>query len=166
MVSISANVLAPFAGLMGVLLGALIGPYMNHRFNVKYNRRDFLFKKKIEYFEKQVACIEQNIKLYKKEILSLKPETKNIQERIEEIKKQRIHFSIMSSPLYFNTNRVSKTIVSFVAKEKEIFKAFEDLERERESSRKEKIISYLNKELKDLRALGNKSVSEMKKELH
>ena len=165
--SISSGALTAVVGLLGVLVGTLIGPYINHKLNLKNTRKDIIFKRKLEYFEKLSESIENNIRTYRNSITEAESARKQkLKEIYEKIKQERKNFLIMASPLYFNIQNLSEKIISFVDIEKEIFKEFEKLAKLNNESQKEKTISNLKEKLKNLVDFGNRIVYEMKKELH
>ena len=165
--SISSGALTAVVGLLGVLVGTLIGPYINHKLNLKNTRKDIIFKRKLEYFEKLSESIENNIRTYRNSITEAESARKQkLNEIYEKIKQERKNFLIMASPLYFNIQNLSEKIISFVDIEKEIFKEFEKLAKLNNESQKEKTISNLKEKLKNLVDFGNRIVYEMKKELH
>jgi hypothetical protein len=167
-ISISSGALTTIVGLAGVMIGTLIGPYINHKLTIKNTKKDIIFKRKLEYFEKLAENIEKNIRTYRNSIKGAennlkKPQLKKIYQRL---KKERKNFLIMASPLYFNIRGLSERIISFVEVEKEIFKNFEKLSNFKDKKQAQEIIFDLNDRLKRLIALGNRAVYEMKKELH
>ena len=165
--SISSGALTAAVGFFGVLVGTLIGPYINHKLNLKNTRKDIIFKRKLEYFEKLSESIEKNIRTYHNSITEAESAKKQkLKEIYEKLKQERKNFLIMASPLYFNIRNLSEKIVSFVDIEKELFKEFEKLTKSNNESQKEKIISDLKEKLKSLVDFGNRIVYEMRKELH
>ncbi len=166
MISISSGALTAVVGLVGVLLGTLIGPYINHKLTLKNTRKDLLFKRKLEYFEKLSENIEENIRTYRNAIT----ETENAsKERTEEIynklKEERKNFLIMASPLYFNIHELSERIVCFVEEEKKIFNEFNRLIKSKSQKQRQNAKKELKEMLKSLRILGNQAIYEMRKEL-
>jgi mRNA-degrading endonuclease HigB of HigAB toxin-antitoxin module len=165
MVSISSGALTAVVGFIGVLVGTLIGPYINHKLSLKSIRKDIIFKRKLEYFEKMAENIEKNIRTYRNALREAesckKQQLKNVNEKLKE---ERKNFLIMASPLYFNINGLSQKIISFVEVEKEIFREFEKLSNVSSKEQKEALKSIEDK-LKKLTMLGNEAVYQMKKEL-
>ncbi|OGJ16845.1 hypothetical protein A3K73_08845 [Candidatus Pacearchaeota archaeon RBG_13_36_9] len=166
MVSISSGVLTAIVGFIGVLVGTLIGPYINHKLSLKNVRKDIIFKRKLEYFEKMAENIEKNIRAYRNalreaENCKKKAQLKSIHQKLKE---ERKNFLIMASPLYFNINGLSQKIVSFVEVEKEIFREFEKLPKTRSKEQKESL-DMIGDKLKKLTMLGNETVCQMRKEL-
>ncbi len=76
MADINTGLLTVIVAMMGIFFGTLISPYLNHRLNLRTNRRDLFFKKKLEYFEKIAEGIENNIRIYRNSILKIKEENK------------------------------------------------------------------------------------------
>lgn len=167
-ISISSGALTAIVGLVGVLLGTLIGPYINHKLTIKNTKRDIIFKRKLEYFEKLATDIEKNIRTYKNSINEAEKNLKKSRFKTiyKRLKKERKNFLILASPLYFNVHGLSERIISFVEVEKEIFKNFERLSNFKSKKQTLEIISNLKDELRNLISLGNRAVFEMKKELH
>ncbi len=166
MVSISSGILTTIAGFIGVLVGTLIGPYINHRLGLRSGRKDIIFKRKLEYFEKMAENIEKNLRNYRNalreaESASKKSQLKSIHEKLKE---ERKNFLILASPLYFNVNGLSQKIVAFVEVEKEIFKEFEKLPEE-SKKKQEESLEIIRDKLKKLTMLGNEAVFQMKREL-
>lgn len=163
----SSGALTALVGLSGVLIGSLIGPYINHRLSIKNTRKDIIFKRKLEYFEKLAEKIEKNIRAYKNSVheAECKKSKKDIRRIFIELKKQRANFFITASPLYFNIHNLSKRIIAFVNTEKDIFREFEKLTKIN-ADKQEEVMENLENKLKYLNALGSSVVFEMKKELH
>lgn len=161
--AISSSALTILVGVMGILFGSLISPYVNHRLTQKYQQRDLFFKKKMEYFEQIVENIEKNIRLYKHSIKKLDSEKSNIKEVIRHMKKERKNFLILTSPIYMNTTKLSGCIRHFTEIEREIFAKFNELTKEKED--KEKIIIILKEDLELLKKSGNRIIFEVKQEI-
>jgi hypothetical protein len=134
---------------------------------MRNSRKDVLFKKKLEYFEKLAETIEKNIKLYKNSIGAIKAQSskKEISKVIKDIKEKRKNFAIMASPLYLNVKNFSSIICKFVEIEKAIFQEFEELAEEKDKKAIEKELEKLEQTLNKLKASGNKAIVEMKKEM-
>ena len=166
MVSISSGALTAVVGFIGVLVGTLIGPYINHKLSMKNIRKDLIFKRKLEYFEKMAENIEKNLRAYRNALKEAENNCKKqqLKDIHEKLKEERKNFMILASPLYFNINGLSQKIVSFVEIEKEIFKEFEDLPEINTKQQKASLESLRDK-LKKLNFLGNEAVYEMKREL-
>jgi len=165
-VDIGSSLLTTLFGLIGVLVGACIGPLINHRVAKEYDKKEFLFKKKMEYFEKILIIIEENKRMYKiaiKKIESIK-DNKKINEIVGDLKKNRKNFLVMSSPLYFNTRNLSEKIIRFVRVERSIFERISGLEK---INKKESpvFIEQLKQNFNLLNKRGNEILTEMKKEL-
>lgn len=149
--------------VIGIAVGTLVSPKINQRINMEHNRKDLIFKKKLEYFEKIAETIEENRRMYHQIIgrIECSKNNKETNEIIAELKQARKNFLIKSSPLYFDTRSLSEKIVNFVRIEKEIFS---ELEKIKESER-EKIIGQLKENMKKLNMKANEIICEMKKEL-
>lgn len=150
--------------LLGVLCGAAAGAY----FNFKSARKDLIFKRKLDYFEKLSQDMEKNIRLYRKVILSLSNSSKlkGIKANLLELKENRKNFLVVASPLYFDIGRMRDKITSFVDVEKDIFSNFENLADTKSKSSKTRGIFELNESLQKLEDIGETIVDEMKMELH
>jgi len=156
---LTSGILTAIMGLIGVLLGALIGPFTNHQLGIRYNKRDLLFKRKLEYFEKVVETMEKNKRMYQNVILRLEDsDIKQKKQILEELKQNRINFFIMASPLYFNTQKFSDKIIDFVDIEKDIFESISNIKKAEE-------INNLKRKLEDLNRKTYEIILEMKKEL-
>lgn len=161
---ITAGSLTAIVGLVGVLLGALVGPFMNHRLSVRYNRRDLIFRRKLEYFEKISETLEQNKRRYHNAIgrIEFVKDNKEINLVIEELKQNRKNFLILSSPLYFNTRVFSQKIVEFVNIEKDIFNRILNI---KEGKDKDTEIQKLKDNMQELNRKSQEITLEMRKEL-
>jgi hypothetical protein len=167
MATISSNIATAFVGLIGVVFGTLIGHYFNQQLSLRNSRKDIIFKRKLEYFEKLAETIEKNIKLYKNSFNAIKARKSHeeISKIVLEMKEKRMNFIIMASPLYLDVKKLSKIIVNFVQIEKEIFNRFEELSKEKNKKEIEKELARLEEILNTLKYSGNYAVVEMKKEL-
>jgi len=151
--------------LLGILVGTLISPRIQHKMGVEYNRKGLIFQKKLEYFEDIIKTIEKNKKLYSNLIHKIESEKKlKVDKIIEELKEGRKKFLVMASPLYFNTRIISEKIIHFVKIEKEIFNKISQL-KETDEDAKDEIIEQLKNNLKKLSKKGEEILYEMKKEL-
>lgn len=159
---INAGAITILVGVMGILFGSLISPYVNHKLNQRYQQRDLFFKKKMEYFEKIVENIEKNIRLYKHSIKKLS-EKNNVKEIIKYMKKERKNFLILTSPIYLNAINLSSYIRNFTEIEREIFAKFNELNKQKKD--KDKIIIILKEDLELLKKSGNRIIIEIKKEI-
>ena len=165
MVSVSSGALTAVVGFIGVLVGTLIGPYINHKLSLKNIRKDLIFKRKLEYFEKMAENIEKNIRAYRNALREAENCKKQQLKKIhEKLKEERKNFLILASPLYFNINGLSQRIISFVEVEKGIFREFEKLPEESKKNQKE-TLKVIEDKLKKLTMLGNEAVCQMKREL-
>jgi hypothetical protein len=164
--ALDLNVITPFVGLMGVIIGAVISQYFNHKLGSKTVRADIFFKKKLEYFEKIAETIEKNIRIYKNSILSIKEakDKAEVKEIIKVLKKDRENFLIKASPLYFNIKNFSGSIIDFVEAEKAIFEKIENIDKTKKISDKREI-EVLIQRLDKLKYHGSLIISKMKKEL-
>ena len=146
--------------MLGVVIGAIISNYFNQRIARQAARKEIMFRKRIEYFEKIVECIEKNTKLYESSIKELaKTAGKSSTGRIlQRMKKERKRFDIMTSPLYLDTRPISKMIKHFVNIEKRIFLFFE-------ADAGEDKIKGLKENYKQLRKIGDKIIFELRTNL-
>jgi hypothetical protein len=151
--------------LLGILVGTLITPKINQKVSAEHNRKDLIFKKKLEYFEKIAEVIESNKRMYHQIIgkLECSKNNKENEKIIGELKQERKKFFIKSSPLYFDTRKLSEKIIYFVRVEKNIFQKVEQIKESKDG--KEEIIEQLKDEVKKLNIKGNEILYEMKKEL-
>lgn len=157
------SLLTVLVGALGILLGTLISPFINHRLTQRYNRRDLFFKKKLEYFERIVECIEKNIRLYKASIYRAEQNAKKVRPIIETLKRERKNFLISSSPLYFDTLKLSRHIKNFTRIERRIFIELNDLKPNKKI--KESVIEDLKKQIEQLKQSGNEIIFEIRKEI-
>jgi hypothetical protein len=150
--------------LIGILVGTLISPRVTHQVGAEQNRKDFIFKKKVEYFEKNLSALENNIRLYKQVIgkAGLVKEEKELNNLVSILKKDRESFLIMSSPLYFDTKNLSEKIIRFTRVEKEIFNRVSLLNKSKD---KKIAVEGLNNLLEILKKRGSDILMEMRKEL-
>ena len=152
--------------LLGILVGTLISPKIQHRISREYNRRDLIFQRKLKYFEYILEIIEKNKKLYHDLIFKIENSKTKLQinKIIEELKRERKRFSVMASPLYFNPKNLSEKIVYLVKIEKDIFNEMSRLNGT-DKEIKEEVIEHLRDNLKKLNKKGEEILYEMKKEL-
>lgn len=155
MADLSSALITTLTGMVGVIIGATINNYFNHKIARQAAKKDIIFKKEIEYFERIVDTIEKNIELYKKSIKRLEKNytKKDITQVFENLKKDRKKFEIMTSPLYLDIRPISARIKNFVAIEKLIF-AYLDKMRDSTYSKSELNIA-LNINLVELQKVGN-----------
>lgn len=160
------DIITTLSGMIGVLVGASIGPIVNHQLNNRYSKKDLIFKRKLDYFEKVLETIEKNTRLYKQQAKKLEAsaDDKAIKKVVEEMKKERKNFLISSSPLYFDVKNISEKIVRFVQIEKDIFNRISSLDK---ISEKEKgiLVEQLKRMSIILDKRGHDILLEMKKEL-
>lgn len=163
----ASSTLNPFIySIAGITLGALTGAIINHRLSAKNKKEEFLFHKKADYFEKIVDSLENNLKIYHNAIeKAQKAKNKEIKEILEKLKKERKNFKISTSPLYLNTNRISKRVLKFVNIEKNTFAEFSRLENINKNDERERIISKLKFNFQELRKYANEIVREMRKNM-
>ncbi len=156
--------------LLGILVGTLISPKIQHRMGTEYNRKNIIFQKKLEYFEYIMKSVEKNKKLYHNLIHKIEDsKTKSqINNILDELKENRKKFLIMSSSLYFNTRIFSEKITLFVKIEKDIFNEIFELKgtgNNINKEKKEETLESLKENLKRLNKKGEEILSEMKKQL-
>jgi hypothetical protein len=165
-IDIASTLLTTLFGLTGVLVGSLIGPLINHRVAKQYDKRELFFKKKMEYFEKILLTVEENKRAYNIAIkkIEAQQESKKVKEVIEELKKNRKNFFIMSSPLYFDTKYISEKIIRFVRVEKSIFERFSSLEKVNKKDLL-RCIEQLKQNFSLLEKRGEEILLEMRREL-
>jgi len=161
-----SQLIPTLSGIIGVLIGASIGPLVNHQLTTRYSKKDLIFKRKLDYFEKVLDTIERNNRLYKQQVKKLEASQDNriIKKIVEEMKKERKNFLMMSSPLYFDVTKISEKIIRFVKIEKDIFNRISSLEKINEKE-KEVLVAQLKRMLIILDKRGNEILFEMKKEL-
>lgn len=152
--------------LLGILVGTLISPRIQHSIGKEYNQRDLIFRKKLEFFEKIVETIERNKKLYYNLIHKIENLKKGseINKILEELKENRKKFFIGSSPLYFNTKIFSEKIIHFVKIEKDIFNKI-SLLKEADKEAKERIIKQLKNDFRSLNEKEMEILYEIRKEI-
>jgi len=151
--------------LLGILVGTLISPRIQHRVGMEHSRKDLIFQRKLKYFENIIETIEANKKMYLNLIYALEDSKNNseIKKVIEELKKNRKKFFTGTSSLYFNIKTLSEKITLFVGIEKDIFNRISQLEKNKEE--KQNIIECLRNDLENLNKRGDEILYEMKKEL-
>lgn len=161
-----SSIIPTISGIVGVLIGASIGPLINHQLTTRYSKKDLIFKRKLDYFEKILDTIEKNTRLYKQQVrkLEVSKDSKEIKKIVEELKKERKNFLMMSSPLYFDVTKISRKIIHFVKIEKDIFNRLSSLEKTNERE-KEVLVEQLKRMLMILERRGSEILFEMKKEL-
>lgn len=164
--SIISTMGTALSGLIGVLIGASLGPVINHQLTTRYSKRDVIFKKKLDYFEKVLDTIEKNMKLYKESVRKIESskDSKEIKKIIENMEAGRKNFLVMSSPLYFDVKKISQKIISFVKIEKDIFNRISSL-KEMNEKEKEILTEQLKRMIAILSKRGNLILLEMKQEL-
>ncbi|VVB82362.1 Uncharacterised protein [uncultured archaeon] len=155
--------------LLGILVGTLISPRINHQINTQHSRKDLIFKKRLEYFEKIAETIEQNKRLYHHAIgkINSSKNNKEVMKVIDELKTNRKNFLIKSSPLYFEEKvlgNFSIKIKHFVMIEKQIFHEVSKIN-EKDKEEREALIESLEEGMKRLNKKGDEIILDMRKEL-
>lgn len=165
MVELSSLVVSSLTGVFGVVIGAVISNYLNQKIARQSTRKDLIFKKKIEYFEKILECISKNTELYKNSIKRIEKgyEKKDILDILNHLRSNRKKFEIMNSPLYLDISKISFKIRQFVTREKIIFLYFEKLQDE--VLTKEEAVKNLNIDLLEIRRIGGDIVHILRKHL-
>lgn len=162
MVEISSIMVSSVIGMFGVVVGAVISNYFNQKIARQSARKDIVFKKKIEYFERILECIDSNIELYKNSIRLIEHNysTKQVSKVINDLKLKRKRFEIKNSPLYMDIRKMSGKIIQFVDKEKSIFFYLEGMKENKIA--KERAIYQLNLDLEKLKEVGGQIVLIMR----
>jgi len=155
MVDIYPAIVTTLTGVLGVVVGATISNYVNQKIARQSAKKDIILRKKIEYFEKVVDSIGNNIQLYRKfikkaEKIRTKKEAADI---LSELKKSRKKFELMAGPLYLDTRPISLRIKQFTDIEKTIFEYFGKISQP--NYQKEDILHALKISLSDLEKVGN-----------
>ncbi|HTZ41592.1 MAG TPA: hypothetical protein VMC07_00060 [Candidatus Omnitrophota bacterium] len=152
--------------LLGIFVGALISPRIQHKVGVEYGRKDLIFQRKLKYFENITETIEKNKKIYSNMIQKIENSKTNIPANsvLEALKKERAKFNIMASPLYIDNNIFSEKINEFVAVEKNIFNMIPSI-KDYDKAGREKMLKDMKKDLEELKKIGDEILHEMKKEL-
>lgn len=162
---VDTGLLTVVVGVLGIFLGTMLSPYLNHRLNQKYNREDIFFRKKLEYFEKITESMESNIRLYHASVHKLENISKKdeISKIVGGLREERKKFLIMSSPIFLNSNKLAKDIESFTKTEKDIFITFKRLLNK--EIHKDAAEIDLKEKFINLRKIANNILTAMKKEL-
>ncbi len=163
MVDLSSAVTTTFIGMFGVAIGAIISNYVNQRIAARSARRELLFKKKVEYFDRTVTCIEKNIKLYSlwKKKLEVNATPALVTNALKALKKERAKFDPLSSALYFDIQMFSRDIKHFVALEKQIFSLITKLTKDNH----EETLDALRQSLHRLERVGQSVILKMRNSL-
>jgi hypothetical protein len=159
---INSSILTIITALIGILCGTAVGAY----FNLKSARKDIIFKRKLEYFEKLSQDLEKNMRLYKKAIMSLSASSKKkeINTAIQELKQNRKTFLLMASPLYYDIKPMTEKVTLFVSLEKEIFALFDNLLKNHKSkSANARTLFELNEALNKISKAEEAIIIEMKR---
>ncbi len=155
--------------LLGILVGTLISPKIQHKVGMEHSRKNLIFQKKLEYFEYIMSTIEENKKMYHNLIHKIEDSKTKSQtgEILEELKESRKKFLIRASSLYFNTKSFSEKIIHFVRIEKDIFNEISRLRDKGSVNKemKERAVEHLRGNLRRLGRKGEEILYEMKKEL-
>ena len=160
---INSSLLTIATALIGILCGAAVSSY----FSLKSARKDLIFKRKLEYFEKLSKDIEENLRLHKNIIMSLSESSKikDVEDNLAKLKQKRKSFLINSCPLYFKTDRMTERIMAFVNAEKEIFGIIEALKNGGKTIKAQTIFD-LRAALQKLNKALDDSFLEMRLELY
>lgn len=163
MVELTSAVTTTLIGMLGVVVGAAISNYVNQMIAAKSARRDLLFKKKVEYFDRVVHVIEHNLKLYTmwRRKLESKASRALIEKALKTLKKKRAHFGISTSALYLDVEVFSRDIKQFVAYEKQIFALISELKRDDY----ERVMDTLRRSIRNLENAGNSIIYKMRRSL-
>ncbi len=163
MVEIPAALTTTLIGMFGVVVGAIISNYVNQKIAAQSARRDLLFKKKVEYFDRTVSCIEKNLKLYGawRKKLEVNTSSAVVDKAIKTLKKSRAKFDPLSSALYLDIEQFSRDIKQFVAFEKQIFVLFEELKKDNPVD----VMESLRYSLHTLNKIGQGIILKMRKSL-
>ena len=148
--------------MFGVVIGAIISNYFNQKIAAKSARRGLVFNKKIEYFEDITETLKNNLKLYRNSIKEYE-KTRKAKKILEKLKAGRKKFDIKNSQIYLDTRSISKKIKQFVINENNIFKSFENVEKNNED--KEILIKLAKNSMKNLEKISNSLVDYMRAEI-
>jgi len=161
MVDIGSAILTTLTGLIGVVIGASISNYVNHKIARQAAKKDTLFKKKLEYFEKVINTLVKNTQMYKNAIKQLDKTNKKAEiiEILKSLKKNRQKFEVMTSPLYLDTRKISSQIKEFVGIEKTIFNEIEKISKYGKSPN---TIIYLTEKFQKLNNTGRKMIVDLR----
>jgi hypothetical protein len=165
MVDLSSAVVSTMTGMTGVVIGAIISNYVNQKIARQAAKKDIVFKKKIEYFEKIVNSIGKNIKLYRNAIrqLETKKNKSEIKKVLKTLKENRQKFEMTTSPLYMDTRVISSEIKKFVEIEKMIFKCMEIMNSE--NNFPQDALRKMKLKFKEIQIIGNKLTLILRKKL-
>ena len=161
MVDIGQAIVTTLTGLIGVVIGASISNYVNHKIARQAAKKDTLFKKKLEYFEKVINTLVKNTQMYRNAIKNLEQTDKKREIAIilKALKKNRQKFEVMTSPLYLDTKVISKQIKEFVGVEKTIF---DEIEKISKYGKSPTTIIYLTEKFQKLNNLGKKMILDLR----
>lgn len=165
MIDLSAALVTTLIGMMGVVIGAIISNYINQKIARQAVKKDIIFKKKIEYFEKIVNVIGSNTQMYKNFIKKAEKSNskKALQEILHDLKKNRKKFEMMASPLYLDARPISKKIKQFTNIEKIIFINFEKMNQPNYA--KSDIVHAIKINFADLTKVGNNIILGLREDL-
>ena len=165
MIELSSAIVSTFTGLIGVIIGAIVNNYFTHKIARQAAKKDIIFKKEIEYFEKIVVTIENNKALYRKSLKKLEASSskKEFLKILENLKKSRQKFQVMTSSLYLDIRPITFKIKQFVAIEKIIFSYFDKLNNSTYS--KQELIIGLNLKLIEMNKVGDSLITLLREHL-
>lgn len=163
MIDLTSAATTTLIGMLGVVIGASISNYVNQRLAAKSARRDLLFKKKVDYFDKVVGVIEYNLKLYTIWIrkLGVNASSPQAKKALKELRELRKKFEIATSALYLDVETFSPDIRLYVAIEKQIFATLARFSQ----ARAEQNMDSLRKSLHNLNIIGNSIIRKMRLQL-
>jgi len=162
----NASILTVVVGMLGIVLGTFLSPYLNNRLNIHSRRKELFFNKRLEYFEEIAKNMESNIKMYNNHLSQFRI-TKNKKELnriLGRLKEERKKFHVSASPLYFDTRKLSKRIIIFINFEKRIFFDINQLSKSRDFN--EKIVNDIELNLERLKKAGTEVIHQIKKEIY
>jgi hypothetical protein len=163
MVEISSALITTMTGMLGVIVGAVISNYLNQKIARQSAKKDVIFRKRIDYFENIVKCIDKNTQMYYKSIKDLEtnPKSENVNKILVSLKKNRKKFEIMTSPLYIDTRPISRMIKKFVGIEKNIFKYFKNSGK----IDNDEIMKGLKDNFRELKLTGTRIITQLRENL-
>lgn len=162
----NASILTVVVGMMGIILGTFLSPYLNNRLNIRSRRKELFFNKRLEYFEEIAKNMESNIKMYHNNLSQIRvtKSKKEIYKILGKLKEERKKFNISASPLYFDTRKLSKRIIIFINFEKRIFFNMNQLSKSKKID--EKLIQDIELNLERLKKAGTEVIQQIKKEIY
>lgn len=167
MVDLSSALITTFTGMVGVVIGATINNYLTQKINRHTTKKDIIFRKKMEYFEKLVESIEKNLELYKKSIKKLERinSKKEAELVLSLMKKDRKRFEPANSSLYLDTREISENIKRLVAIEKLIFLGVANLSTSNSDLSNSEVLKDLKQKTEDIQKLGQSIILNLRKDL-